>query len=172
MASWNSISVGAAQTYPRIPALSSAKTDSPHSNGNVLVWCPALVRILQQHSDVLFCFKSCIYNPLHAARRAMAAAVPLPLRSNGGLFYGIPLSYLEPACAVIVRYPKSPSPLSDRQRYKGSTKEKTKERYILGRRARPVFLFTCTDPGPFLIFPQDPQRKTIHFLLFQIRTPC
>ena len=25
-----------------------------------------------------FCFESCIYNPLHAARRAMAAAVPLP----------------------------------------------------------------------------------------------
>ena len=27
----------------------------------------------------LFCFESVIYNPLHAARRAMAAAVPLPL---------------------------------------------------------------------------------------------
>ena len=26
-----------------------------------------------------FCFESCIYNPLHVAWRAMAAAVPLPL---------------------------------------------------------------------------------------------
>ena len=33
-----------------------------------------------------FCFDSCIYNPLHAARRAMAAAVPLPLRSSDGFF--------------------------------------------------------------------------------------
>ena len=51
----------------------------------------------------LFCFESFICNPLHAARRAMAAAVPLPLRSNGGIFYGIPVSYLEPACAVMLR---------------------------------------------------------------------
>ena len=32
-----------------------------------------------------FCFESCIYNPLHAARRAMAAAVPL-LRGSDGFF--------------------------------------------------------------------------------------
>ena len=43
----------------------------------------------------LFCFESCIYNLLHAARRAMAAAG----------FSKIPFSYLEPARAVIVRYP-------------------------------------------------------------------
>ena len=42
-----------------------------------------------------FCFDSFIYNPLHAARRAMAAAG----------FSKITFSYPEPACAVIVRCP-------------------------------------------------------------------
>ena len=35
---------------------------------------------------VLFCFDSVIYNPLHAARRAMAAAVPLPLAGQQRAF--------------------------------------------------------------------------------------
>ena len=35
---------------------------------------------------VSFGLFSCIYNPLHAARRAMAAAVPLPIRGSGELF--------------------------------------------------------------------------------------
>ena len=61
---------------------------------------------------VLFCFNSCICNPLHAARRAMAAALPLPSRGQRRDFQGIPISDLEPACAVIVRHPLSPSSLS------------------------------------------------------------
>ena len=35
---------------------------------------------------VLFCFESVIYNPLHAARRAMAGLCRCPLRGNGGVF--------------------------------------------------------------------------------------
>ena len=39
-----------------------------------------------------FCFESCIYNPLHAARRAMAAAVPLPHKGAAtGFSKGIPI---------------------------------------------------------------------------------
>ena len=49
---------------------------------------------------VFFCFESFIYNPLHAARRAMAAAG----------FSKLTFSCLEPARAVIVRLPSSPSP--------------------------------------------------------------
>ena len=33
-----------------------------------------------------FCFDSFIYNPLHASRRAMAAAAPLPFQVSGRLF--------------------------------------------------------------------------------------
>ena len=32
------------------------------------------------------CFESCICIPLHAARRAMAAALPLPLRTAAGFY--------------------------------------------------------------------------------------
>ena len=38
-------------------------------------------------SFFFFCFESVIYNPLHAARRAMAAAVPLPLAGQRRGFY-------------------------------------------------------------------------------------
>ena len=46
------------------------------------------------------CLLSFIYIPLHGARRAMAAAG----------FSRITFSYPEPACAVIVRCPETPSP--------------------------------------------------------------
>ena len=35
-----------------------------------------------------------------------------PLESSDGFYTGMPLSYLEPARAVIVRCPLSPSPLT------------------------------------------------------------
>ena len=49
-----------------------------------------------------FCFESVIYNPLHAARRAMAAAVPLPLAGQRRGFYKetFSLSYKKPVTHV------------------------------------------------------------------------
>ena len=38
------------------------------------------------HGLFLFCFDSCIYNSLHGASRAMAAAVPLPLAEQRRAF--------------------------------------------------------------------------------------
>ena len=67
----------------------------------------ALFQALFRALSVFFRFNSCIYNPLHAARRAMAAA---------GFLDSIPFSYLEPACAVIVRCPLSPSPQTSSQK--------------------------------------------------------
>ena len=66
-----------------------------------------------------FGLKSCIYNPLHAARRAMAAAF-----LNKQVY---PFSYLEPACAVIVRHPGSPSPLKPSRNMRKAPKKDTKE---------------------------------------------
>ena len=77
------------------------------------------------HLRFLFCFNSCICNPLHAARRAMAAALPLPSKGQRRDFQGIPISDLEPACAVIVRCPVSPSSLNT-SKIKYRTKENTK----------------------------------------------
>ena len=57
-----------------------------------------------------FCFESVIYTPLHAARRAMAAVVPLPLAGQRRAFIKKTFSYPEPACAVIVRCPSAPAP--------------------------------------------------------------
>ena len=58
---------------------------------------------------LFFCFDSFIYNPLHAARMAMAAAVPLPLTEQRRAFLNN-LFLPEPAHAVIVRCPGTPSP--------------------------------------------------------------
>ena len=55
-----------------------------------------------------FCFDSFICNPLHAARRVMAAALPLPSRGTATGFSKLTFSCPEPACAVIVGYPRTP----------------------------------------------------------------
>ena len=79
------------------------KAAVPKGSGNSLPW---------PFGPHVCLFYSFICNPLHVARRAMAAAVPLPSRGQRRGFYtGIPFSGLEPACAVIVRYPQSPSSL-------------------------------------------------------------
>ena len=77
-------------------------------------------------------------------------------------FSKITFSYPEPARAVIVRCPETPSPQNP---------PKTKEKYILEEGAWPILFLARTDLGPTLSFSQDPQRETLKLLLFQIRTP-
>ena len=58
------------------------------------IWFPGqscLLRMLNNYvllciasGRCVFCFESYIFIPLHAARRAMAAALPLPLRTTAG----------------------------------------------------------------------------------------
>ena len=69
-----------------------------------------------------FCFESVISIPLHAARGAMAAAAcrcPSQARNSSNFpSTGIPLSYPEPACAVMVgSHNISFSPCSARKHY-------------------------------------------------------
>ena len=47
--------------------------------GAVLFYCRYDLVSSGVGGTFFFCFDSFIYNPLHAVRRAMAAAVPLPL---------------------------------------------------------------------------------------------
>ena len=66
----------------------------------------------QRASPVLFCF---VLNQLFITRYMQPGGLwqrlcRCPLRGNGELFYKETFSDLEPACAVIVRYPSAPAP--------------------------------------------------------------
>ena len=85
----------------------------------------------------LFCFNSCIYNPLHAARRAMAAPLPLPSRGQRRVFrrytHFLPRTSLRSYSEVshVSFFPKTSQDMIER------TKEKTKER-VHSRRVGPA----------------------------------
>ena len=104
-------------------------------------------------SLAFFRFDSFIYNPLHGARRAMAAAG----------FSNITFSYPGSACAVKVGCLKAPSPHNPP--YKGKRenafvppdKRKTKEKYILEGRAWPILFLARAYSGPFRLLPLDLQ---------------
>ena len=69
------------------------------------------LRSLDHHSpgyrvSFLFRFDSVTYNPLHGARRAMAASVLLPLAGQRRAFLGVPISYPRTMVNVIVGVPQ------------------------------------------------------------------
>ena len=65
-----------------------SSVDHGSNRGSSAVSLGKIYRILPSFPTLLFlfCFNSCIYNPLHAARRAMAAAKPLPSRGQRRVF--------------------------------------------------------------------------------------
>ena len=88
----------------------------------------------------LFCFDSCISIPLHGARRAMAAALPLPPAGQRRHFRGIS-ARPGPACAVIVGLPPST------QKQKRKTKEKAHD----APRRKQKKTNLSAPPGPLLL---------------------
>ena len=111
-------------------------------------------------SLVLFCFESIIYNPLHVARRAMAAAMPLPStgQRRGFLRYThfLPRTSL---CGYVEVTPFSFSPRYRQTKEKEiimTTKERQRRGHILDGWARAPLISTRTDLG-FHIFPRPSQ---------------
>ena len=106
-----SSSLGRARTRTRTPPRPPSRPCPPPpgrpgvSASRASSWGTPVLRSLGGAPRRVFCFESCICIPLHAARRDMAAALPLPLMANGGVFY-ITFSCLGRARAVIVRYPR------------------------------------------------------------------
>ena len=152
--------------------LQTARTNRNHLTPHK-PFCPCSRRIGMEENGVtqfFFCFDSFIFNPLHAARGAIAAAG----------FSKLTFSYPEPACAVIVEYPRTPSPHgppNKRKKINTSptaarlTQRKAQHRSMntLEGRAWPILLLTGADLGSLLL-PMNLQRETLQ-LLFQIRTP-
>ena len=91
---------------------------------------------------VLFCFDSCISIPLHGARRAMAAALPLLPAGQRRHFRGIS-ARPGPACAVIVGLPPSAQKQKRKAKEKAHDAPRRKQKKTNCRPPRPP-----TPPSP------------------------